>query len=86
MTGPAAVEQIPALAERGRLRVQRFFRALDDRLAESRFVAGPDYTIADITAQVTTDFAGWIKLRLPDDHTHAKRWHEEVSRRPSASA
>lgn len=84
LTGAASAEQIPELAERGRARVARFFDALDARLGESEYVAGPDYTVADITAQVAVDFAGWIKMALPETHTHARRWHEALSARPSA--
>lgn len=84
--GFAEVAQIPALIERGKARVQRFFAALDDRLKESEFVAGDRYTMADITAQVTVDFAAWIKLAPAPEHVHARRWHEAVSRRPSAGA
>lgn len=84
--GFAEVAQIPALIERGKARVQRFFAALDERLRESEFVAGDRYTMADITAQVTVDFAAWIKLAPAPEHVHARRWHEAVSRRPSAGA
>ena len=48
LPGPHNYEQIPALAERGRLRVGHFFAQMDARLAESEFVAGPRYTIADV--------------------------------------
>ncbi len=84
MTGLAAVEQIPALAERGRLRVQNFFKAMDVRLAESEFVAGPAYSVADITLLVTVDFAAGAKLEVPEGLTHLRRWHAHVSLRPSA--
>ena len=86
LPGPANYAQIPALAERGRVRVERFYANLDERLATSEFIAGPRYTIADITAQVTVDFAGWVKLPLPEDHKNARRWHEAVSARASAKA
>jgi glutathione S-transferase len=86
LPGFAEVAQIPALVERGKARVARFFTALDTRLSESEYVAGNHYTMADITAQVTLDFAAWIKLAPGPEHTHARRWHENVSRRPSASA
>lgn len=76
--------QIPALVERGKARVQSFFKWLDARLSESAFVAGPEFTVADITAFISIEFAGWLKLKLPDDHTHAKRWYEAVASRPSA--
>lgn len=86
LTGTAGVEQIPELAERGRARVERFFDLLEGRLAESEFIAGPRYTVADITALCTVDFAGWMKLYLPDAHANARRWHDAVSVRPSAKA
>lgn len=86
LPGAADYEQIPALAERGKHRVQQFFSWLDARLAESAFVAGPDYTVADITALISVDFAGWAKLRLPESCAHARRWYETVSARPSAKA
>ena len=79
-------EQIPALAERGRARVAAFFRRLNERLANNEFVAGAAYGIADITAMVSIDFAGWIKLRPTEDQTHLRRWHAAVSARPSATA
>lgn len=78
--------QIPALVERGRARVQHFFRTLEARLTESPYLAGERYSVADITALVAVDFAGWSKLSLPEDCPAARRWHAEVSARPSASA
>ncbi len=86
LPGPVGYEQIPALVERGRRRVEHFFRMLDERLAENEFVAGSRFTVADITALVAVDFAGWIKMGLPDDHLHARRWYEAVSARASAKA
>jgi glutathione S-transferase len=86
LPGPENYPQIPALAERGRARIASFFRRLDERLAASEFVAGPHYTIADITALVSIDFAGWIKLKLTEEQPHARRWYAAVSARPSAKA
>ena len=57
IAGPHAYEQIPALAERGRLRVSHFYEQMNSRLADNEFVAGPRYSVADITALVTVDFA-----------------------------
>jgi glutathione S-transferase len=86
VTGTEEVAQIPALAERGRSRVLRFFRLLDQRLAESPWIGGPAYSVADITALVAVDFAGWLKLELPPDCVHARGWHADAGRRPSALA
>jgi glutathione S-transferase len=86
LPGPHDYEQIPALAERGRLRVAHFFEQMDARLARSEFVAGTRYTIADITALVTIDFAGRARLPIPDKCEHVRRWHSQISARPSAKA
>ncbi|MCW5700330.1 MAG: glutathione S-transferase, partial [Rhodospirillales bacterium] len=79
LTGASDVEQIPELAVRGRERTERFFRALDERLSEVPYVAGEQFTIADITALVAVDFAGWSKLTIPEDLSSARRWYEVVS-------
>jgi len=86
LPGPDNYEQIPALAERGRQRVHRFFQWMDERLAQTAFVAGPRYSIADITAQITIEFAKWAKLAVPETCPHLIRWFGAVSVRPSAKA
>jgi glutathione S-transferase len=78
--------QIPALAERGRARLLRFFETLDAELAGRAFVGGPDFSIADITTLVTVDFAKAVKLPVPEHCPHLRRWHDAVSARPSAKA
>jgi glutathione S-transferase len=85
-TGMVAYPQIPELAERGRDRVEQFFSRMDGQLASNEFVAGDSFSIADISALVVADFASWIKLAVPADALHLKRWHESVSSRPSAAA
>lgn len=86
LAGSVAYAQIPELAERGRQRIRHFFDMLDERLSESEYVAGPRYTIADIAALVTVDFAGWVKEKPADSATALNAWHERVSARPSAAA
>jgi glutathione S-transferase len=87
IAGPHDYDQIPALVERSKLRVKNFLVDLDARLAEVPFVAGDHYSIADITALVTVDFAAKaINVPLPDERAALRRWYEVVSKRPSASA
>ena len=87
IAGPHDYEQIPELVERSKLRVKNFLTDLDTRLTEVPFVAGEHYSIADITALVTVDFAAKaINVLLPDTHAALRRWYELVSKRPSASA
>ena len=85
VTGPDAYPQIPELADRGRKRVEQFFRRLDGSLSGARFVAGANYSIADISALVVVDFAQWIKIAIPEDAKNLSRWHAEVSMRSSAT-
>ena len=86
---PSAVpfEQIPALAERGAKRLALFFEVLDERLRESDYLAGADFTAADIHAMVTLDFAAAaVQIAPPDSAAAVAAWHEKVSARPSAKA
>jgi glutathione S-transferase len=84
--GQVGVPAIPALAERGRAGLKRFFDNLDKTLAKSAFVAGDRYTIADITGLCVVDFAGWMKIQPSDSHPNVQRWYRSVSSRPSAAA
>jgi glutathione S-transferase len=86
LPGPHDYEQIPALAERGRLRVKHFQEQMDARLAQNEFVAGPRYSIADITALIAVDFAARAKMPIAENLSHLRRWHAQVSARPSAKA
>ena len=86
LPGPVDYAQIPALAERGRARVAEFFAMLDGHLADRQFIAGAGYSIADITAQITLDWAKWVKLQPAESCRHLWRWHAAVAARPSAAA
>jgi glutathione S-transferase len=85
LPGPAPVAQIPALAERGRHRVQQFFEVLDQRLASSEFLAGAALSVADITAWVAVDFARAVKLQPDPAHACLRRWREALAARPAFS-
>lgn len=59
---------------------------LDGELADRPFIAGDSYSMADICAQSTVDFAEWIGLPLDAERCHLKAWRDRVSARPSAKA
>lgn len=87
LSGPHAYEQIPELVERSKQRVANFFADFNVRLETVRFVAGNEFSAADITTLVTVDFAAnALKMPIPAEHTAFRRWYDEVSARPSASA
>jgi GST-like protein len=60
--------------------VARVYRLLDGRLAEHRFLAGIEYSIADIAAYPWIARHGWAEMSL-DDHPHLARWFAEVGAR-----
>jgi glutathione S-transferase len=87
LAGPHDYEQIPALAERSRQRVGHFHTDFNARLADVPFVAGDEFSVADITAVVTVDFATRAaELAIADEHAALKRWYERVSARASMGA
>ena len=87
LAGPHDYEQIPALAERSKARAIDFYADLNARLLEVPFVAGSHFSVADITAVVTVDFAtAAIKLPIPDEHRALKHWHDMISARASMTA
>ncbi len=84
---PGGVPQIPALVDRGKQTLGRFFRLLDRQLADNAFVAGEAFTIADITAFVTIEFAKRVDVEIPGSGAdNVLHWQAEVASRPSASA
>ena len=75
---------LPELAERGKLRTERFMDVLDEAIGDKAFVVGDRFTVADIDALSFVDFAKWIKVPIPDHCANVARWHAAVSDRPSA--
>lgn len=59
---------------------------LDRELADREFVAGDEYSIADITAQIGIDFGRVTKFKVTEETPNLLRWHQAVSARPSAKA
>jgi glutathione S-transferase len=81
LPGPVNYPQIPELAQRGLARVQQFFVALNDRLAEREFVATDRFSVADITAVVAVDFARVVKVKPNEAHPHLVRWRTAMGQR-----
>jgi len=87
LSGPHDYDQIPELVERSKHRVSNFYEDFDSRLEEVAFVAGDNFSAADITALVTVDFAtAELKMPIPPGARAFRRWYENVAARPSAKA
>lgn len=77
---------VPQWGELCKEEVVKMFAFLDEHFADSEYVVSDYFSFADITALVAIDFAKVIGVKIGDDQTHLKRWHAQVSARPSASA
>lgn len=77
-----AREKIPYAIERYTNEANRLTRVLDKRLAESRFVACDEYSIADIAIFPWMRGAENRGVNL-DEYPNVKRWFEEINLRPA---
>lgn len=89
-THPAMAEwevpQVAAWGEANRPKALEFLELFDAHLAENRFAAGDDYSVADITGLVACDFMKPARVAMPEGLGNVARWLGEVSARPSAAA
>jgi glutathione S-transferase len=80
------LEQLPdygALAQRKARGAMAWF---DRELASRPYMAGPRYTVADITAQCALLLGKGTGMPIPDELQNLGRWWALVSARPSARA
>lgn len=80
------VPQIAAWGEANRPKALEFLELFDAHLADNRFAAGDDYSVADITGLIACDFMKPARIAMPEGLDNVARWHAEVSSRPSAAA
>jgi glutathione S-transferase len=78
--------QIPEWGEANKPKAIEFLRILESELADREFVAGDEFTIADITGLIAVDFMKPARIQVPDDCVNVRRWHAAISARPSAAA
>ncbi|HEV7267162.1 MAG TPA: glutathione-dependent disulfide-bond oxidoreductase [Falsiroseomonas sp.] len=75
--------------DRFAMEVKRQLDVLDRRLADSAYLAGPDYTIADIATWPWYGglVKGWLygaaEFLQVQDYRHVRRWADEIGERPA---
>lgn len=79
-------DQVPEYGEKMRLRARKRLVVLDKELADKAFIAGDDFSVADITAWTTIKF--FKKLSdtpiLPTQQ-NLQRWYDDIASRPSTA-
>jgi glutathione S-transferase len=84
----AAMEQpqIAELARSSKPKAIAAMRVVNAALEDRPFIAGAQFSIADITGLVAIDFAKAARIAAPDELVHLRRWHAALGARPSAKA
>lgn len=82
----ALLTQFKDFGESNRESVTNVMRWLDRELGGREFIALDSFSMADICALTTIDFATWIGLETPAEFANLRAWHKRVSERPSAAA
>mgnify|MGYP002528374840 CR=1 FL=1 len=87
LTKAVVKQQIPEMAELNRDVVRSYFKFLDRHLEENDFLAGDGFSVADIVALTTMEFAARLNdLPHSEEQKNLSRWYDAVSARPSATA
>lgn len=84
--GAALEGQISEYGESQKAIALKRMDILDKELADKEFIAGNNFTVADITAAVTIGFGKVSKHYIAEDQKNLARWYDQVSARPSMSA
>lgn len=77
-----APEKIPYAIKRYVDETARLYGVLDRRLADRAFVAGEDYSIADMAIYPWVVSHKWQSQRL-EDFPHVQRWFNSIKERPA---
>ena len=59
---------------------QRIYKELDERLSQTKFLAGEEYTIADIATFPWIARHEWHDIGLKN-YRNLSRWYEQISKR-----
>lgn len=77
-----APEKIGYAIERYTNEARRLYGVMDRQLAKSTYIAGPEYTIADIA--IYPWLRSWKNQGIDwNDYPHLKGWFDEIDRRPA---
>ncbi len=81
------IKQVPEFADVMREHLAARYAWFDKELAQRPYLAGDRFTVADITAAGSVDFARVAKIRIyPDAQPHLAAWKARVDERPSSKA
>ncbi len=77
-----AKEEVPYAIERYTNETRRLYNVLDKRLGEAPYMAGEEYTIADMLTFPWAARHEWHGVDL-DDFPNVRRWYDTIAARPA---
>ena len=80
----AAKEQMPYAIERYGKEAKRLYGVMDKRLGEAKYLAGDDYSIADIATYPWVARHEWHRVPLIE-FPNVKRWFDTIGARPAVA-
>lgn len=75
-------EKLPAAIERYQKEGRRLFEVMDAQLEKSQYLAGDDYTIADMATWPWVRIHEWSGVDI-EGLTHLQRWLDVIAERPA---
>lgn len=75
-------KRIPLMVENGRAEVARCCGVMDEKLSKGPWLAGSNFTIADISVAATTSVAPMLGIDL-SPYPYLSAWEQRVSARPA---
>ena len=75
--------QLPVMVTRGKEMMEVFLTRVEPLMAQNAFIAGPDFTIADITGFFTVRMTNALEMDLTTSHPAVTAWFAKVSQRPA---
>ena len=82
-------DRMTPVEEFGKESAKNFLKALpvlEAQLENNDWIAGSQFSIADITAVCAIDFARIVKVRVGDEYPNIQRWYAAMKERPSYAA
>ena len=78
----SAKEDVPYGKQRYHTETKRLYGVMNKRLGEAKYLAGNDYTIADIATFPWVSRFEWHQVDL-NEFPNVKRWFDEIAARPA---
>ena len=75
--------QLPVMVTRGQEMMAVFLGRVEPHMAQNEFIAGPDFTVADITGFFTVRMTNALEMDLTTSYPAVAAWLAKVSQRPA---